>query len=95
VSRVPTFSAAALIAQRTDAIVTIPRSLAIGLVRDCGLQLIEPPLDFPTIEIAQYWHDRVHRDLGNQWLRTVMKQLFSQEDCRRTMTAGYLDHSMG
>ncbi|HTR05282.1 MAG TPA: LysR family transcriptional regulator [Paraburkholderia sp.] len=95
VSRVPTFSAAALIAQRTDAIVTIPRSLAIGLVRDCGLQLIEPPLDFPTIEIAQYWHDRVHRDLGNQWLRTVMKQLFSQEDCHRTMTAGYLDHSMG
>ncbi|MCP3713166.1 LysR family transcriptional regulator [Paraburkholderia sp. CNPSo 3274] len=89
VSRVPTFSAAALISQRTDAIVTIPRTLAVSLVRDCGLQLVEPPLDFPKIEIAQYWHDRVHRDPGNQWIRTAMKQLFCREDSYRTMPAGY------
>ncbi|QBQ99849.1 LysR family transcriptional regulator [Paraburkholderia pallida] len=78
VCRVPAFAAAALISRRTDAIATIPGLLARGLVRDCGLQLVEPPLDFPKLEIAQYWHDRVHRDPGNQWIRTVMKQLFCQ-----------------
>jgi DNA-binding transcriptional LysR family regulator len=73
---VPTFSSAALIAQRTDAIATIPRWLAVGLVHDRGLQLVEPPIDFPKIEIAQYWHDRVHREPANQWIRNVMKALF-------------------
>jgi DNA-binding transcriptional LysR family regulator len=76
--RVPTFSSAALIARRTDAVATIPRALALGLARGCGLQLVEPPLDFPKIEISQYWHDRVHRDPGNQWLRDVMKKLFAR-----------------
>ena len=95
VSRVPTFAAAALIAMRTEAVATIPRSLAVGLVRDCGLQLVEPPLDFPKIEIALYWHDRVHRDPGNQWIRTVLKQLFCRDGDLQTMPVGYLAHSIG
>jgi DNA-binding transcriptional LysR family regulator len=78
---VPTFSCAALIARRTDAIAAIPRSLALNLICDCGLQLVEPPLDFPKIEISQYWHDRVHRDHGNQWIRNVVKQLFCRAGC--------------
>ncbi|AUT61825.1 LysR family transcriptional regulator [Paraburkholderia terrae] len=78
VCRVPTFTSAALISRNSDAIATIPRTLALGMSRDMDLQVVEPPLDFPRIEIAQYWHDRVHRDPGNQWIRNVVKEMFGQ-----------------
>ncbi|HEX7912931.1 MAG TPA: hypothetical protein VF534_33220 [Paraburkholderia sp.] len=41
-----------------------------------AFQCSRPPLAFPKIEIAQYWHDRVHRDTGNQWIRNVVRDLF-------------------
>lgn len=78
--RVPMFTSAALISKRTDAIATIPRTLALSMSLDLDLQLVEPPLEFPKIEIAQYWHDRVHRDTGNQWIRNVVRDLFCKLD---------------
>ncbi|HEX2011373.1 MAG TPA: LysR family transcriptional regulator [Roseateles sp.] len=40
------------------------------LVRDMpGLQLVEPPLELPGYEMSMLWHERVHRDPAQQWLR--------------------------
>lgn len=76
VCRVPMFAAAAHVARHSDVLATLPRTLGEAMARDLGLQLVTPPLDLPVMEIAQYWHERYHRDAGNQWLRGVFRSLF-------------------
>jgi DNA-binding transcriptional LysR family regulator len=69
--RVPGFTAAALVAKHTDAVTTLPSPLALVLARELDLELIKPPIELPKLEIAQYWHERFHREPGNQWIRSV------------------------
>jgi DNA-binding transcriptional LysR family regulator len=76
VCRIPMFIGAAVLAKHTDAVATLPLSIATVLAEDLDLQIIRPPLRLPKIDIFQYWHDRLHRDPGNQWTRAVFKELF-------------------
>ncbi len=70
--RMPSFVAAAFVASRTDAICTIPAKLGASLQEDLRLVQINPPLDLPSIEISQIWHERVDRDAGHRWLRSLV-----------------------
>lgn len=79
VCRVPMFTGAAVLAKHTNAIATLPRSIATVLARDLDLAIIQPPVRLPTIDIYQYWHDRFHRESGNQWIRSVFATLFGRE----------------
>lgn len=74
--RVPMFLAAAIVAKHTDAIATLPLSIATVLAQDLDLCIIKPPCKLPRIEIFQYWHDRFHREPGSQWIRAVFTKLF-------------------
>jgi DNA-binding transcriptional LysR family regulator len=76
--RVPMFIGAAILAKHTDAIATLPLSIANVLAEDLDLQIITPPLRLPKIDIFQYWHDRFHRDPGSVWVRSVFKDLFRE-----------------
>jgi DNA-binding transcriptional LysR family regulator len=76
ICRVPIFIAAAVIAKHTNAVATLPMSIATVLAEDLNLEIIKPPIKLPKIEIFQYWHDRFHRDPGNKWIRTVFSSLF-------------------
>jgi len=84
VCRVPTFAAAALIARNSDVVATVPRTLGIALARDLDLVAVEPPLPLPPMEIAQYWHDRFHRDPGSQWFRSIVRRLFLRDGAQAT-----------
>jgi DNA-binding transcriptional LysR family regulator len=75
--RVPGFTAAAVVAKHTDAVVTLPSPLAAVLARELDLELVKPPLRLPRFEVAQYWHERFHREAGNQWFRSMLHQRFS------------------
>jgi DNA-binding transcriptional LysR family regulator len=79
ICRVPMFISAAVLAKHTDAVATLPWSMASVLVQDLQLQLVTPPVDLPQIEIFQYWHERFHRDAGNQWIRSVFLSLFAKK----------------
>jgi DNA-binding transcriptional LysR family regulator len=79
VLRVPSFVAAAMVAKHTDAIATLPSRVASMLAAEISLQLIRPPLALPLSAIGLYWHERAHRDEGNQWLRSRFQQLFSEK----------------
>jgi DNA-binding transcriptional LysR family regulator len=83
ICRVPIFIAAAIVAKHTDAVATLPYSIATVLGQDLDLKLITPPIKLPRIEIAQYWHERFHRDPGNQWIRGVFRTLFRNPASRR------------
>lgn len=82
ICRVPIFLAAAVVAKHTDAVATLPLSIATVLADDLGLALITPPIKLPRIEISQYWHERFHREPGNIWIRKVFARLFG----RRTIS---------
>jgi DNA-binding transcriptional LysR family regulator len=76
ICRVPIFIAAAVLAKQTNAIATIPLSIADVLAEDLNLEIIKPPIKIPRIEIFQYWHSRFHREPGNKWIRSVFSSLF-------------------
>ena len=78
VCRIPIFTGAAILAKHTDAIATLPLSIATVLAADLDLQIITPPIRLPKIDIFQYWHSRFHNDPANQWIRAVFKSLFRQ-----------------
>ncbi|MGE0563195.1 MAG: LysR family transcriptional regulator [Pseudolabrys sp.] len=76
ICRVPIFIAAAVVAKHTDAVATLPLSIAHTMADDLNLEVIRPPVKLPRIEIFQYWHDRFHREPGNKWIRSVFQNLF-------------------
>src|SRR5262249_4797880 len=82
ICRIPMFIGAAIVAKQTNAVATLPLSVATVLAKDLDLQIIVPPVKLPKIDIFQYWHDRFHRDPGNQWIRSIFKQLFSSSPAR-------------
>ena len=70
------FIGAAVFAKHSDAVAVLPHSIATVLAQDLDLQIIKPPGKLPKIDIYQYCHDRLHRDPGNQWIRSVFSALF-------------------
>jgi len=84
ICRIPMFIGAAVVAKHTDAIATLPLSVATVLAKDLDLQVITPPLRLPKIDIYQYWHGRFRRAPGNQWIRSVFKSLFSKSPAAAT-----------
>ena len=36
------------------------------------LNLFEPPIVLPPVEITAYWHFRSHDEPGHQWLRSQL-----------------------
>lgn len=80
VCRVPTFMAAAYAASRTDTVATLPAGAAEELGDALGLRAFATPTRLPRIDVAQHWHERFHREPGNQWIRGVFAELFGNAD---------------
>jgi DNA-binding transcriptional LysR family regulator len=76
--RVPSFLAGAIVAAQTDGIATLPTNLAASVAAPLGLVTFKTPLALPRIEIAQYWHERFHRDAAHRWLRALTFALFGE-----------------
>lgn len=70
-ARVPGFATAALLAKHIDAIVTLPKPIAMIMACELNLATFEPPVKLPHTEVYQYWHERYDRDLGHEWLRAL------------------------
>jgi DNA-binding transcriptional LysR family regulator len=81
--RVPTFMTAAFVASRTDAVATVPQGMATIVAGPLNLRIFSPPVKIPKIEVAQYWHERFHREQGSQWIREVFASLFGRAATRR------------
>jgi DNA-binding transcriptional LysR family regulator len=78
VCRVTTFLAAAFTVSRTNSIATLPDTMVAELDAGLGLRSFPTPLRLPRIETALFWHERFHRDPGNEWLREVFARLFDE-----------------
>ena len=69
--RTPHYLAAAPILAATDLVCLMPLMLARTLAASHAIEFKPIPLKAMRFPIALYWHERFHRDPGNQWLRTV------------------------
>jgi DNA-binding transcriptional LysR family regulator len=76
--RLSSFLAAAIVASQTDGIATIPATVATFFAEKLDLAVFRPPAQLPAFEIAQYWHERYHRDAGHRWLRSICFDLFAR-----------------
>ena len=76
--QVPSFVAGAIVAAETDGIATLPANLARRLAGPLGLVAFDCPVALPRVEIAQYWHERYHRDDGHRWMRSITFELFGR-----------------
>lgn len=75
VASVPTFSAALLMAARTDLVARCGRSLHTPLAQRLGLAVFDIPLDLPPLPVAQAWHTRHDADPAHRWLRRQIRRI--------------------
>jgi len=75
--QVPSFIAGAIVASQTDGVATLPANLAALVAAPLGMSVFNTPVALPRIEIAQYWHERYHRDPAHRWLRSITFELFA------------------
>lgn len=64
------------VASQTDGVATLPTNLAAIIAEPLGMTVFRTPVALPRIEIAQYWHERYHRDPAHRWLRSITLDLF-------------------
>ena len=62
----PRFLSALAAVARTELVAMVPSRIAMG--RD-ELRVVEPPLTVPGYTMAMVWHERLHRDPAQRWLR--------------------------
>ena len=59
-----------------DLIGLVPGNLAAVVATNVPLQLLEPPMQVPGFDVTMVWHERLHRDPANEWLRGEFVRLF-------------------
>lgn len=75
--RLPNIFAGPLIVRRTDHIMTVPAHTRFLQDELAGVEILPLPLEVDIMDIELLWHERMHHDPGNQWLRGVIAALFS------------------
>jgi DNA-binding transcriptional LysR family regulator len=75
--RVPHFTVAPMVLERTDLILTLPARVARVYERFGRFKALPPPIPIPQAEVAVYWHERFAADPGNAWLRQQLVELLS------------------
>lgn len=76
---VPHYVSVGHILQGSDLITTVPERLADRLMQPFGLAKVAHPAKLPEIAINVFWHAKYHRAPANQWLRTVVFDMFSHQ----------------
>ncbi|WP_374673784.1 LysR family transcriptional regulator [Ideonella sp.] len=72
VLQVPGFLGVARLVATTELLVVVPRRLGEALARQERVQVLAPPLALPPFAVKQHWHERVHADVANGWLRRTL-----------------------
>ncbi len=60
-----------------DLLCCIPKRLAANLAKHTAIEIADLPFSSPSIDVSQYWHDKVHSDLGHKWFRALVYKSYS------------------
>lgn len=75
---VPHFTAVPYIIAHSDLLVTVPQKLAESAALPFRLTYQPSPLRLPVLQTNIFWHRRYNQDQGNQWLRNLIGEIFSE-----------------
>jgi DNA-binding transcriptional LysR family regulator len=75
---VPHYVALGDVLSHSDLIATVPERFAQRVIPPFGLTQRPLPLSVESSAIHQFWHARLHKDPGHQWLRHHIARLFSE-----------------
>lgn len=73
---VPNYVALGDVLGHSDLIATVPERFAQRVARPFALTTCALPLTVEGSAIHQFWHARLHKDPGHQWLRVLVAQCF-------------------
>lgn len=76
---VPYSSGLASTVAQSDLVFTAPQGLARSMTRLQPVRIVPLPFELPEIHLNMQWHDRMHRDAGNRWLREAMARNYRAE----------------
>lgn len=70
---VPSFLVSPSVVAQSDLLAVVPDRVAAGSPERERLQILPLPFDLGSLDLAMYWHARVHTDPAHQWLRTALR----------------------
>ncbi|MEY4756694.1 MAG: Nodulation protein 2 [Pseudomonadota bacterium] len=73
---VPHYVALGDVLSHSDLIATVPERFAKRVIEPFGLCTRALPLAVDSSAIHQFWHARLHKDPGHQWLRGLVARCF-------------------
>ena len=73
--RVSHFLNVPMLVASTDLVAALSRRVAEPFTRMLPLRLFEPPLRLRTSRVGMVWHDAVHDDPAQHWLRALVAEL--------------------
>jgi len=76
---VPHYVALGDVLKHSDLIATVPERFADRIIKPFDLVKCDLPIEVDQSAIHQFWHGRLHRDPGHQWLRHFTSILFTDE----------------
>jgi DNA-binding transcriptional LysR family regulator len=77
--RVPQFSSALAIVERSDLVLTGPTALGRLLGARSKVVVLPAPLPLPRHAVQMLWHERFSNDPGHAWLRDALQEVARNE----------------
>jgi DNA-binding transcriptional LysR family regulator len=72
------YLAAFRVVGQTDLVLTMPERYTALLGGNAALRALRMPVKVPALDLYLYWHDRVHDDPANRWLRGQLLEALGQ-----------------
>ena len=66
------YLAAFRVVAETDLVLTMPERYVSLMKGNPSIRALAMPLKVPALDLYLYWHDRVHDDPANRWLRATL-----------------------
>jgi len=77
VLNLPSFLGVARIVAQTELLAIVPFRYGSALAETEAIRLMPVPVELPSFQVKQHWHERYHADVSNRWLRQVLAALFA------------------
>lgn len=76
VLNLPSFLGVARIVAQTELLAIVPERYAAELASTEAVRMLPVPVELPSYQVKQHWHERYHADVSNRWLRQLLAALF-------------------
>jgi len=77
VLQLPSFLGVARIVAETELLAIVPYRYGASMAASEDIRMLPVPLELPSFQVKQHWHERYHADASNRWLRQAIADLFS------------------